>query len=70
MGFSRQELFPLFPHLCKDLKEVRVGGARLLSWDTAVLAEGMASAKVLWQDYAWHMRGTMRELGWLEGGSE
>ena len=49
---------------------MRVGGARLLSWDTAVLAEGMASAKVLWQDYAWHMRGTMRELGWLEGGSE
>jgi len=49
---------------------VRVGGARLLSWDTAVLAEGMASAKGLWQDYPWHMRGTMRELGWLEGGSE
>ena len=32
--------------------------------------KGMASAKVLWQDYAWHMRRTMRELGWLEGGSE
>lgn len=45
--------------MSKDLKEVREG-AMVLSWDRAVQAEGIASAKALRQDCAWHLGGTVR----------